>query len=74
MRNIINTIAGGVFIISFHLCLFSGAGLIINKFIRSGHPVTDGDVMFFLRALGTLVVSYIITAIIEEIERNEKRG
>lgn len=74
MRDIIRVITIGVFIISFHLCLFSGAGLIINKFIRSGHPVTDGDVVFFLKSLGALVMSYIVSVIIEEIERSEKRG
>lgn len=72
MRGIINMIAMVVALISVHLCLFSGVGLLINGLLKPGHVVAEGDVMFFLRALGTLVVSYIITAIIEEIERNDR--
>lgn len=65
MRNLINTIAAVVALISFHLCLFSGVGMLVNGLFKRGYEITDGDVMFFLKSLGTLILSYIITAIIE---------
>lgn len=74
MRNFINTIAAVVALISFHLCLFSGVGMLVNGLFKRGYEIADGDVMFFLKSLGALVASYIVSAIIEEIERSEKRS
>ena len=74
MRNLINTIAMVVALISFHLCLFSGVGMLVNGIFKRGYTIADGDVGFFLKSLGSLVVSYIVSAIIEEIERSEKKG
>lgn len=73
MRNLINTIAIVISLISFHLCLFSGVGMLVNGIFK-GYTIAEGDVMFFFKSLGALVVSYIVSAIIEEIERSEKRG
>lgn len=72
MRNIINTIAVVVALISFHLCLFSGVGMLVNGIFKRGYTIADGDVEFFLKSLGALVVSYIVSAIIDEIERNDR--
>lgn len=72
MRGIINTIAMAVALISFHLCLFSGVGMLVNGIFKRGYTIAEGDVMFFFKSLGALVVSYIVSAIIEEIERNDR--
>lgn len=72
MRNLINTIAMVVALISFHLCLFSGVGMLVNGIFKRGYTIADGDVEFFFKSLGALVVSYIVSAIIEEIERNDR--
>lgn len=74
MRGIINTVAMVVVLISFHLCLFSGVGMLVNGIFKRGYTIVEGDVMFFFKSLGALVVSYIVSAIVEEIERSEKRG
>ena len=74
MRNLINTIAIVISLISFHLCLFGGVGMLVNGIFKRGYTIAEGDVMFFFKSLGALVVSYIVSAIIEEIERSEKRG
>jgi len=49
-------------------------GMLVNGIFKRGYTIAEGDVMFFFKSLGALVVSYIVSAIIEEIERNEKRG
>lgn len=72
MRSLINTISMVVALISFHLCLFSGVGMLVNGIFKRGYTIADGDVEFFLKSLGALVVSYIVSAIIEEIERNDR--
>lgn len=72
MRNLINTIAAVVALISFHLCLFNGVGMLVNGIFKRGYTIAEGDVMFFFKSLGALVVSYIVSAIIEEIERNDR--
>lgn len=72
MRNLINTIAMGVALISFHLCLFSGVGMLVNGIFKRGYTIAEEDMMFFFKSLVALVVSYIVSAIIEEIERNDR--
>lgn len=72
MRSLINTIAMVVALISFHLCLFSGVGMLVNGIFKRGYTIADGDVEFFLKSLGALAVSYIVSAILEEIERNDR--